>query len=562
MAARIGRPAAPPSAAAAAMGHAAPSHSPAKIAEAYEAVVDAYMSRENYKISSSLLRIYDITVLHAAVIIGSLEIVQRCFTVLKNNVNATDKRGFTALHHCALLSDGAAKTAIKALLLSKGADANIRDVFGNTPDDLFACTTLPPDSREGLTTIFERNAEGEFIPVSREAYSRMTRRAIYTPLVHSTITYEVQTWARGVCPKPLLFISEVPATKLCNELKTAYLVRLKRPHFKPKMVIRQVDRDASGKPIVNLGVSMTPATTIPPATYLEVYTGLTDRKHLPSMYRASDVDALRYGNEVSLFNDGFPNTAFWEMQENRVLFFSLTKIDFGDWICSDYGGEHPVKLMTPYIELRPAELRHFVKNELPKYMPGYHYHQFRMEKPPANAREELEILRIIEGLRYLFNTPAVIFNLILDSTLSVRDARRLFSTALKEGRFINLNLGSPLPEQDPKVVLNLCDIAAAAFKMKTELAEVVPELSTAYFAYVQSLPSQYGVITGLQMATNAHAFLDVQVKRIKALPEKDRAAEWSKLTPSWEAHLKEVLSPMGERYLKALSEFFSTQGRG
>lgn len=121
------------------------------------------------------------------------------------------------------------------------------------------------------------------------------------------------------------------------------------------------------------------------------YAGELEAAIPPSPYRLVGIEPVRYGNEASRANDGFPNCKPSSREYTRYL-QAIEEIQPGEGIYFDYMLKHPVK-WGKYVHYRLKEMEEYAS----------HYQD---DKVKAG---------------YLFNTPSAIIHLLLRNLISCEE---------------------------------------------------------------------------------------------------------------------------------------------
>jgi hypothetical protein len=212
------------------------------------------------------------------------------------------------------------------------------------------------------------------------------------------------------------------------------------------------------------------------------------------------IDAQDCRNEVPCINDGFPNLILVPVRgvaglSTRDLFAAASDIKAGEELCWNYGFNPPFKLSSPYAELRPKEVRDFIKKHPIEKL-------YLCIEKVSNRTCSFDELCIGEQFRYVLETPSVIFLMIFDGTISVEVGGRFLKTSAEAALAMDASSGQHMLQMRmiPKIVQD-------SLNMKQLLTKEFPCLAEKFDQWIKSLPARAGMISALGLSSFSNVFL-------------------------------------------------------
>ena len=499
---------------------------------------------EQLKKNAKLLNFSD---LHIAVICEDLE---GCLKLLSNKItdpNAKDAKGWTPLHHAALLSSEKFNQ-FREQLEKRGADKTLKTLSGDTADEIRRRTTLTSASPTAFTGVYLSDESGT-TPLSYEAFEKLTH-AKFCERSLASKEWQISEWFKEPSmPEENQQQQMAPRVKV--DIAKQCAEQIKNPSAAPKFILKEIKVNSMGKPIPPTGLGVFAKDKIVRGTPLGEYAGYKDVTTVTNLYTAKDgVNAKKFRNVTAQINDGFPNVIHWVLEDGTLVLVAGDDIPADSagqvQLCSNYGPAHGIKLKTPYIEFRARELRDFVKYVLPRYAPGYDFSKGLNISEPKNLQDEQNVLSLNAKIQYLLSTPSALYSMILEGVLTMQQGEQILNFALSQN-VIHLDTPHIVSEQDPKIVLRTCEIAGASLKMREKINKTSSELAKDYYEFISSLPSRFSLITGLHMAVKSYTFF---LNELKAEPPKST----EQLTKLWSDFKAGFLKKMGDHYLQKLEK--------
>ena len=340
-----------------------------------------------------------LTLLHVSVILGQYEAIKGLLEV-GANPNASDKRGWTPLHHAALSHH----FLISQLLLGHGAEDHLQTDIEATYINILNFTKEPEvDPKSGISLMYHDGKE--VVPLTQKKFRQLTGATYLEESFFDSVKY-LECWKNE--PEKVNFPFK---DKVIGEY---------RAYRKPSLYMKSLDSLDS-----LIGYGIFSAEEIAKGQIIGEYVGKVYQKELDrtGYTITGNKDGKEFRNEMAMVNDGFPNVTIFPVsgvkgQSERQVFFAINRIRPGDQLVWNYGPNH-IKF-DPRVELRPRELRDFIKlcdyEELSKLV-------FRMGTSQDITLDEF---CRAEKFRYVVGTPSVLFTLIIDGSVSIDQGRRLF----------------------------------------------------------------------------------------------------------------------------------------
>lgn len=154
------------------------------------------------------------------------------------------------------------------------------------------------------------------------------------------------------------------------------------------------------------------------------YAGRLVLDHTSSKYLAGEVDGEKESNLAARVNDGYPNTRAVAIRLNKIvttyIFIALRDIAPHEEILADYQFGHSVKMLKGYVNAAQKELLRVLNDEggvkeIFKRLRDTEVHTL------SSLEEVLNYEKLEATLKYLFNTPSVMLDLILEGHISLNE---------------------------------------------------------------------------------------------------------------------------------------------
>lgn len=285
-----------------------------------------------------------------------------------------------------------------------------------------------------------------------------------------------------------------------DELPFTHIIAEKLKQFSPPLhILQRVTHDSNGTTLPHSpGFGLFAHSPIEQGAIIGEYQGVIEQDTQSNEYLMYNVNSLTYRNEIPHINDGFINVVRILVHNSkglpdRRLFVAAEKIAPGEQFCWNYG-LHKVKL-GPYTELRPKETREFLKKENIDDL-LQHLERFAIAGDCSNF--DFETFVPVEKIRYILETPAVLFTLLYDGTLHESNSKKVLIN--------NYMLNADLKENLPKLKI-LHAIALESKKIK-ERFNLLPKMAATYDLYLLTLLAKEGVFIILNLVPIINKFLD------------------------------------------------------
>ncbi len=480
------------------------------------------------------------------------------------DLNAPDFRGWRPIHHAALQGN----EVMLKILKTAGANPTLKTDANATYLDIQRLINPPKKSSQALTGLLFESEIGE-IPLSCAAFEELTGAKYIEENVASK-EYLHHEW-RHPTKEHDDFKEHWPVST--EHLQQAYMKHREESVTFPQFVLRRIRTEASTQSSSKgIGLGVYAKSAIPQGGLLKEYVGVKMIGESYGEYSAgTDIDAKKFRNEMAMINDGFPNARFYKLAnaaglKERIVVVATDDIPPNDkeQICLNYGATHSIKFKFPYIELRPQALRTFVKEELLELTPCIDWEKIirfyctKDDNASSPLADELKRFAFNDKMRYLLNTPAALFALILEGTLTSEQGQKLLNIAYS----IGIDNGGLSFDDVPVVcgysytiVRELCLIAQRACIVRKYIERCSPELTKDYYDYITALTAHFGTVPGLHFAKEATNFFhhwakEAKPQDLKTAAEKEQAAQL--ITPMWHA-MKQQLDAKGDTYLRQLA---------
>lgn len=405
--------------------------------------------------------------LHIAVISGNQNAVEGLVET-GVQIDGLDKFHWAPIHHAALLGH----TAILAFLLEKGADVRVTTNRKATYQTIQGLVCQSAYKVDKLTRLFWKDETGSCSRLTNGAYLEKTR-AEFLEEYKATQIQIFQTWrALDKTAWEFPFIAN---------LKREYESYLQNPL---SHVLAKVTENSSGAALpFSPGLGIFAKEDVVAGQVLGEYFGkiVDDENSVQDKeYLLNDVDGRYYRNEVAQINDGFCNTIILTLYDERGLFnryilVAIDSIKAGEQFCWNYGFGHGVK-EGPYMELRPKEIREFIKEHAMDYLVECH-------NKTLAKKASLEEFGLAEKFAYLLDSPSVLFSLALEEALTTQESLLIQQT------YIQTRLAENCPT-DP-LFYEMTTIAQECISLYEKLVDYdFPETASFYRSYVRALPEK------------------------------------------------------------------------
>ena len=441
------------------------------------------------------------------------------------NLNAKDHKNWTPLHFAVAL--GRAKCF--EILLAAGADQGCQNHLGGTIKDIVRCLKSVEKSDDTPIGLIGEDGKlltyGDFKKVTGATHVRET---------HLSVELMWRQWENDAKPHEF---------QLCERFAKEYRNFCDHP---PVHQLKRVTSDSHGNPLIvspGLGLYATRDYTV--GELAGEYKGLYTDGSLVSAFSLTDddeygVDAKDFRNDMPHTNDGFPNILLVPVRgvaglSTRDIFVVADQVKAGEQLCSNYGFIPYLKAFQPYVELRAKEAREFVKAHSVQDLMQCFY-------KVAERDCTFDDFIIGEKFRYFLETPAVIYWMLLDQTLTIDQGKALVQFALsthtipEDIRFPTLETMHLLVEE--------------CHSMRTLLTKQMPCLLKEYNGWIQSLPARAGIVFTLDTIPKAHNLLRMMTRK-RGASQKDVLQLWNKFKTN---HLEEIKAHVTKYAKMAFSE--------
>jgi len=346
-----------------------------------------------------------ITTLHLAVMTGQYETAKKLLTIMKVNPNSADRRGWTPLHHAAILNN----TPMIDLLIMNGAEIkDLTNDLGAAPVDFYKmvlANKLAPKEK-----IYQYTRDHEFEEITAEKFQEITG-AMY--LDHMLVTPE--TLAKS-------WVKELPLPKY-DPVSLSCLKQYYDPKRDKQTLALQIEgRDETGQK-VPIGPSVVAFRDIKKGELVCEILG----KYTPSY-----VYGRNARNLGTMIHDGLPNTVCATINQvkglpKRDFILASRDIKKGHPFTFDYrkddiklarfGKSDAEKnsLSNRYIEILPTTLETFLLNN---------------SITEILLRDHISAYEISAAI-YILTTPVVFMKHVLKGNISYDDL-----TLLQSQKFI------------------------------------------------------------------------------------------------------------------------------
>lgn len=417
-----------------------------------------------------------LTPLHVAAIADFFEAAEKLLEA-GASPNVPDIQGWTPLHHAALLGH---KQMVE-LLIAKGAHRNAKNLMGGTYQDILNLTQstaqIPNDP----------------IPLIWDAEQRLLTQSEFQRKTGAVFIEENRLPANQIWD-----VWNAPFKALKDDFPFTAGIAQQFEKFAGNIhVLKPVAQDADGKKLTKSpGLGLFAKREFAGEEIIGEYQGLFRPEndlfnpYMLDRMEGGKVDSEKFRNEIPHINDGFINVIMVPIYRarglpSRYLFVAAEPIAAGSQFCWNYGFQR-FKVVTPYLELRPCEVRKFIKS-----------HSIRdlgrlLDLSLSTGQMNFAEYVIAEKFRYILDTPSVLFSIIFDGILNEVDARMVQRMAWN--RITELNPGAPGSLQ------NIADTALECRKTGQRLKGKFPNTASAYIEYFASLNERVKISLGILLA--------------------------------------------------------------
>ena len=441
------------------------------------------------------------TPVHIAVIAGNDEALQALIDQ-GAKLDVFDKSKWTPLHHATLL--GRVKQ-IK-MLADAGANQMLESMTGGTCHDMLCCLESV-DKKESISIPLlgeegdKRLTFGEF---------KQLTGATFLSETHLSPELMFREWEDAVPYKAVLPLEAEYAKQYRSFCLNPPIHRLKK-----------VIHNSRGEILASSpGLGLYANRKYHCGELMGEYKGLFTMGNTVSAYalaykNGKGVEALKYRNEIPQINDGFINVVLMPGRciaglTARGLFVTADVVNVGEQFCWNYGYSPHLKIGFPYAELRPKEAREFIKHHKTSDLVEC------LEKSGKRTCSFEEFVKA-EKFRYILQTPSVIFLMIFDGTIHLKEGEALLK--------ISVTMDC-ITDEEMLPLASLIITVKECIDMRQRIEKIMPCLTKKYDQWIASLPARAGFVFGLEMATKANSFL---LQIIKKQSAKEMTAEQSLL---------------------------------
>ncbi len=346
--------------------------------------------------------------LHLAVIKGNRFVVKQ-WIAQHMPLNTKDARGYTALHHAAVRQD----IVTISLLRRAGASETLSNERNGTPSDLSAI--LAPVPRHVRVRVWDETA-GKIASMAVEdlfpAYCRFSHQT------HMQPSHLVEDWGKKPVAQPLRSRNDFFVTEAEQLLRTP-----------SKVYIRRVAIDDNGEERRAVGMTLYASQSIARGSLICFYGGeyiapeevsnIADAEYL---FSEGCVNGDRVRSYGAFAADGFPNCEMITLENIqghpcRTVLVAIDEIKPHTPLCWDYNF-HEVK-GSVHNELRLKALRDYYQRFPLASFGGFE--GLARDVTSADRSTAIEAIGRLAKLRYVFNTPTALWQLIVDEIVTYKD---------------------------------------------------------------------------------------------------------------------------------------------
>lgn len=466
-----------------------------------DAVIDLAMSLSKGHISelNQTLKPRNFTALHIAVISDN-------FSALEKLVNAgvvphpRDVRGWTPLHHAALLSH----LSMMEYLISHGANRNLTTSRGATADDIWTLSHLPTvTGTDDIWLMWQENDKRE-----------MLTQAKLQKLTHSTFIKENLAapqflWEDWHTPKRM-----DEAFSFAKEFIPQYQEFRKNP---PLHNLKRVTTDSQGRLLPYFSeIGLFASKNLSRCQVIGEYRGEYSENPKDNVFVLGSIDATLYRNDMPFMNDGFGNVVGIIINDvhglpKRSIFITTEMIKEGDQLVWNYGGAK-FKRET-YCEIRAKEIRTFITaTNITEAV-----NELRSTHPDSYT---FETVILHDRFRYILDTPSVLFSLIYENLLKQTDIEKIME--LDHCNHEDIENHSLIIKQ-----------ALASKKIKEQLTVMFPKIAKIYDSYLKDQLEKEGVNVFINITNSLNISFSIWIKQYKNLDAKALKEHETQLISCW-----------------------------
>lgn len=443
----------------------------------------------------SLSKQMQLSPLHKAVIERSLTGVRACLE-MGADVNARDVRQWTPLHHASVLG----YKKISRFLKAHGADPMALTDTQATATELRRFVVVEREKKSRIPLLTTALREASTSSLTHRQYRILTGTFyLLEPLI--PMHFLIKEWHQGPSKNESLpFINHI------QRKYEEFLLQLRIPHILQKAHANDEGQQLLSSP----GLGLFASQDYSPGVIIGEYLGRVSDDNPRSRYNlAAYVDGSQYSNEMTRINDGFPNVVLVPLANihglsTRYIFITSSPIKKGEQFCWNYG-DHSVKL-GPYSEMRPAAIRNYIK-EIKESGSTSFGSKFEVLITKLviglglTQKITLEEFMEVEKLRYLLETPAIIFNLVFEGVLDDSTAQRLWQAAYFPTCLI--------PPSAPKELKKLVTISIEARNYYKKMQNQDPLKAIDFQTALAENMAKKGILATLAfVSTRVEKFLD------------------------------------------------------
>lgn len=357
-------------------------------------------------------RNHEYTPLHLSVMMQDLEILNFLLDKVENLV-PMDRYSWTPLHYAYLTQN----KALIQLLEDKQSERN-----QNQPTDIpLTCdeikkilTYTPLPEHQSVFHYQDPETKQIFKNASASKFKQLTGAVFTNSVIVSPQALLAAT--HGLHTDPDLEKNKQISPLLKESIKNNY------PTYLSSFPKIYLGKDSVG------GWGVFAVDPITRGSLVVHYAGRLVLDHTSSKYLAGDVDGEKESNLAARINDGYPNTRAVAIRLNKIvttyIFIALRDIAPHEEILADYQFGHSVKMLKGYVNAAQEELIRVLEQEGGiKWI----FNQLRnIELDTLTSLEEVLNYEKLEAtLKYLFNTPSVMLDLILEGRIGLNEIATL-----------------------------------------------------------------------------------------------------------------------------------------
>jgi hypothetical protein len=430
-------------------------------------IKDCLLTFQQHRYPFARTSLHGLSPLHVAVIVNRAEVCKELLE-LGADVNAPDKRNWTPLHHAAV---GNHKEVI-SVLKTYGADLDLKNDTGGTYLNILTLIDSPIEEKETLIPLFYREDNAKERQLTAGEYKQITHSSyIFENIVDPS--YLILNWLKEKPP-----LSNPDLLPLFDESWKKFL------HHHP--IHRLSPMTHHGHPLPHqLSLGLFARQWMSPMELIGEYLGeFQVKRPIPSLYSIlNGPDAVRFSNDISRINDGFPNLGMLFFPDRggmsrRFVLTALEEIAPGEEFCWNYAS-HDIKL-GPYIEIRQQPLRAFLKGPFRKRI---------FEIVEARTKGGFQNYADFERLLYILQTPPVIFSLFLEGIIDLASLCMLG---------VYSKMGGYIPIQYQEIFHFISQTGVRIQNFKERFQNAYPHIWQDVLSYLQLFPARFRIDRALQ----------------------------------------------------------------